>query len=349
MSNIGGLPYLFKDERFKDAKIYATTPVAKLGFYMFVDAFVSKLEQSDFNLLSDVDITTSFLNITEVKYKENIEIKYKDGEIVITPIPSGFSFGGACWKIGYKLHSILYAPQCAIESLYICDPFPYELFKNPNILITDSKYSKALPVQKYVIENKLKENILNLLENEKNIFIPCDSANICIDLIIKIEKILNEFSKNKSKESEKNEVNYKVLICGYSSYEIIESVKSLVEFMGSSISRQFYTYNENPFNLKYVQCIKDFNEYQEVRKSKNTRHIVLTSFESLDIGLSHKILPDILKDKDFFIFLVSYYEKKQSNTLKRLIKAFKNGDSSFRYREIKRIIDQEALSNILLI
>jgi Cft2 family RNA processing exonuclease len=268
---------------------------------------------------------------------------------VITPIPSGSSFGGACWRISYKLHTILYATQCAIESRYICDPFPYELYKAPNILITDSKYTKNLSVKKYVIENRFKDNMLTLVEKNKNIFIPCDSVNICIDLVIRIEKILDEFNNSKNKDNMQdsnrgdNSNGYKVLVCGYSSSEIIESVKSLVEFMGSSISQQFYTYNDNPFNLKYVKCIRDYKEYQEIKKSKNNKFIILSSFDSLDLGLSNKILPDILSNKDYFMLLVTYFEK--NNTMKKLIKIFRNGGTSFPYRDIKRIVDQDSLSN----
>jgi hypothetical protein len=46
------------------------------------------------------------------------------------------------------------------------------------------------------------------------------------------------------------QIVYKVLVCGYSSSEVVESVKSLIEFMGSSVSSQFYTYNDNPFTLQ---------------------------------------------------------------------------------------------------
>jgi Cft2 family RNA processing exonuclease len=288
LSNIGALPLLLKDQKFSDVKIYATTPVAKLGYYIFEDAFISKCEQTEFTKITDAEITASFLNLCEVKFKENIELKHKGNDLVITPITSGFSLGGSCWKINYKLYSIIYAPQFSIESKYICDPFPYELFKNStNMLITDAKCSKNISVQKYIIEKKLKKNITTCIEKSKNIFIPCDSANICIDLIIRLEKILDEYYFIKNKDDIKTETSeYRVLICGYSSHEIVESVKSLIEFMGSSISQQFYTYNENPFNFKYVVCVKDYSEYLDKKRS-GTKFIILSSFESLDTGLSY--------------------------------------------------------------
>jgi Cft2 family RNA processing exonuclease len=225
------------------------------------------------------------MNLTEVKFKENIELKHNDNEFIITPITSGYSLGGSCWRINYKLYSIIYAPQFSIESKFICDPFPYDLFKNnTNIFITDSNCSKTLSVQKTVIEKKFRKNMLMCLEKKKNIFIPCDSANICIDLVIRVEKILEDFYK--TKEEVKDIGEYKIMICGYSSHEIIESAKSLIEFMGYSVAQQFYTYNENPFSLKKVECIRDYEEYLQ-KKNNNNKYIILSSFESLDYGLSY--------------------------------------------------------------
>lgn len=257
LSNIGALPLLSKEENFKETKIYATTPVAKLGFYTEIDSYISKIESTEFHLMNDSDISSAFLNIMEVKFKENIKLTYHNTEIIITPVPSGQSLGGCAWKLNYKLYSIVYAPQFSIENKFICDPFPYELIKNPDLFITDAKCSSRLPVERIVIENEFRKNILDSIEKQKNIFIPSDIVNIGLEMVIRLEKILDEFysSKNINKEDLLKKENptisfYKVLVCGYTSYEMIESVKSLIEFMGSAISKQFYSYNENPFNLQ---------------------------------------------------------------------------------------------------
>lgn len=252
---LGALPLLNNMGKLKNCQIHCTTPVAKLGFYILSDSIFSNIEiNENFNYLKENDIREPFLNISEVKYKENIEIKLKDLEMIIFPVPSGASLGGCSWKINYKLQSIIYAPQYYLENKYICDPFPYEELKNPNYLITDSIFSNKLPLKKIAIENKFKKNLLTLIEKSKNIFIPCDIANMNLELIILIEKILDEFYLSKNKDDiNKANLQYKVVLCGYSSFEIVESVKSLIEFMGSSISRQFYSYNENPFSLKYLK------------------------------------------------------------------------------------------------
>jgi Cft2 family RNA processing exonuclease len=237
--------------KLKNCKIYCTTPIAKLGFYILLDSISAKIEiDENFNIFTEEDFQSPFSNIIEVKYKENKEIKLNDSEITIFPIPSGNSLGGSSWKIYYKLQSIIYAPEFNLENKYICDPFPYEDIKNPNYFITDSEYSNKFSLKKIVVENKFKKNLLNLIENDKHIFIPSDVANINLEIIISIEKILDNYFSSKNKDDVKKESNYKIILFGYSSRQIIESFKSIIEFMGATFAKEFYYYNEKSNYLK---------------------------------------------------------------------------------------------------
>ena len=249
------------------------------------------------------------------------------------------------------MHSFLYAPQFSIDSKFICDPFPYEQLKNPNLLLTDTKITSKIPVVKTFIEAEFRKRFVEALEKQKNIFIPSDSANISIELLIRIEKILDEYYFNKNKETSSNmfdvnnskrEYAYKVLVCGYSAPEIIESVKSLIEFMGTSIAQRFYGYNDNPFNLQYVQSVKDLKEYQEIKiKNSNiNKFIVISSFESLSFGLSYKLLPLILTDEEFNIFIVTRSYK--NSVLREIAKRVKDGVKIYQYKDVKRVVDVNA-------
>jgi Cft2 family RNA processing exonuclease len=347
-SHIGGLPLILKQENIKEAKVYATTPVAKLGFYIIADAFISKIETESldsFTILSDSEISSAFLNIVEVKYKENIKLSHHMSEILLLPLSSGSSIGGCCWKILYKLNSLIYAPNFSIENKFICDPFPYESLKISNVFITDSMFSVSskISLEKTVIESTFKKNMLECLNENKSIFIPSDSVNLSMELLIRLEKILDEFYLSKNRE-ETLKAGYKVLVCGYSSYEIIENVKSLIEFMGSSIASQFYSYSDNPFNLQYVQCVKDFKEYNDIVKNAQNaqmKFIVLSSFESLDVGISYKIFPEIVTNPDFRVFIVS--KSTKNSMLRDICRKIKEGESAFLYKEIRRVVEERPI------
>ena len=105
-------------------------------------------------------------------------------------------------------------------------------------------------MKKIVVEDRFKKNLLNLIENDKHIFIPADVANINLEIIISIEKILDKYFAGKNKDDLKKDSNHKIILFGYSSKQIIESFKSIIEFMGETFTKEYYYYNEKSNYLK---------------------------------------------------------------------------------------------------
>jgi Cft2 family RNA processing exonuclease len=114
--HVGGLPYLLKGDRFKDTEIYTTTPISKLGFYIILDAVISKLDVEEFLHFNDTDITEAFLRLKELNYDQKVKLNHNHTEILISPVSSGYSIGGCAWKIIYNRKTIIYAPQISIDS-----------------------------------------------------------------------------------------------------------------------------------------------------------------------------------------------------------------------------------------
>ena len=125
--------------------------------------------------------------------------------------------------------------------------------------------------------------MLNTIKLNRNIFIPSDSANFSLEIIIIIEKILSEYYI-KVKEENVQVQPYRILFCNYFSNEIIDDVKTQIEWMCSEISKQFYNFNENPFSFQYLQCVNSLQQFHELKKSN---HIIVASSESLDLGFSN--------------------------------------------------------------
>ena len=314
LNYIGGLPLIKSFELNADTDIYATTPIAKLGVYIMADAFISAMEANIKPLVNLVDsknnFSQNFFKIKDVKYHQSIKINASNNEddvVIITPIPSGKSLGGCAWKISYRLQSWIYAPEFSIEPRFITDAFNYENLKNKtDLVITDTLMTSTLSVVKIAIESEFKKKITELFSLKKTIFIPTDSVNTTLELIIRLEKIIDEFNNlyPKSDPSKSDsKPDYHVLVCGYCSTEITEGVKRLTEFMGTNISQQYYTYSDNPFNFKYISCAKDINDFNSIINQKKeqifpNRYVVLSSFASLNFGLSHIVLPTILENKE---------------------------------------------------
>ena len=244
------------------------------------------------------------------------------------------------WKITYKLHTWIYAPEFAIEPNFITDSFNYsELKKQIDLLITDTVMSSQLSVVKTAIESEFKKKMFELFELNKTIFIPTDSVNSSLELIIRFEKLIDEYM-NISSNSKKNDSfsEYRILICGYCSKEITEAIKRLTEFMGTVISQQYFLYTDNPFNFKYIQCAKNIDEYKAITQKSGThnyKYVVLSSFPSLNFGLSHTILPLILEDKDAVIIAIKLNDMNEC--IGEIIKGTKQIEYEKR-KVIKRLV-----------
>lgn len=344
LNYIGGLPLIKSFELNANTDIYATTPIAKLGVYIMADAFISAMEANIKPLVNLVDsknnFSQNFFKIKDVKYHQSIKINASNNEddvVVITPIPSGKSLGGCAWKISYKLQTWIYAPEFSIEPRFITDAFNYENLKNKiDFVITDTLMTSTLSVVKIAIESEFKKKISELFSLKKTIFIPTDSVNTTLELIIRLEKIIDEFSNSYPKsDPSKSEPkpDYHVLVCGYCSTEITEGVKRLTEFMGTNISQQYYTYSDNPFNFKYISCAKDINDFNSIINQKKeqlfpSRYVILSSFASLNFGLSHNVLPTILENKE--AALVTLTLRGYANTI---ADAFQYGKKTVEYEK----------------
>ena len=326
LTYFGALPLVKSFPKNSETKIYSTTPIVNLGIYVLIDAYISMLESKP-NAFENMNIsqetfTKLFFTINKINFLQSIKLnKYKtqknninisnknidDNEnedcITILSMPSGCTMGGSAWTINYRLYNFLYASEFSIEPKLITDPFPYKKLKKINFFITDNKYQKEGPFIRGFIEEDFNKEIRECFDKKLHIFVPSDNINCMLEMITKFEKLLDDYNENNMGKSDKME--YRVLACSYCSYEIIDGVKSLTEFLGAKISQQFYSFGDKPFNFQYVKCIKSYAEFQNEIKSdpskKNVRYIILATFETLNIGLGYSILPYVLADKNMIL------------------------------------------------
>ena len=172
ISYYGALPLIKSFPENSQTKVYATTPIVKLGVYSMIDTYISNLESDEKSLdhisISQETLLETFYKIHEINYLQPIKIKKEqnienniinninninneDDGLTIVSYPSGSSLGGASWTCSYFLFNFIYASEYSIEQKIISDPFPYKKLKKFNYLITDNKYQKEIPVLKKVI------------------------------------------------------------------------------------------------------------------------------------------------------------------------------------------------------
>ena len=355
ISYYGALPLIKSFPKNAQTKVFATTPIEKLGGYSMIDVYISNLE-SDENALNHISLTQetlleTFYNIQDINYlqpiklrsEQNLEIENinninnEDDSLTIIPIPSGSSLGGSVWTCSYKLFNFVYASEYSIEQRIISDPFPYKKLKKINFFITDNKYQNEIPVLRKIISDDFDKKIRESFEQKKSIFIPIDNINSMLEMAVKLGKLIDEYKENQNK-TERPE--YKILICNNCSKEILEGIKSLTEFLGQKSSQQFFSSGDSPLDLEDVICIKTLEEYNIEKAKINMKYIILASFESLNIGLGYSLLPLLLSDKNLIMINI-YKEIDLYSTFNTIIKEVKISKNNKLYYKEKKVLERK--------
>ena len=347
----GALPLIKSFPYNSETKVYATTPIANLGIYVMIDAYISNLESGENALdhfkISQESLSKIFYNINKINFLQSVILNkssiFNDNMnendiLTVVSIPSGTSIGGSAWTCNYRLFDFVYASQFSIEPKIIADPFPYKKLKKINFFITDNKYQKEVPIVRKVIDEDFDKKIRESFENKKNIFIPTDNINSMLEMITKFEKLLDEYKEAYSNKIDKPE--YKILVCSNCSNEIVEGLKSLTEFLGKKISQQFCSFGEKPFNFEDAICIKNLDEFKNEINKKNIKYIILATFETLNIGLGYSILPYLLIDKNVVMINI-FREYDIHSVFGNIIKEVKNlRNNIISYKE-KKVVERK--------
>lgn len=333
--------------------IYATTPIVKLGVYAMIDAYLSNLE-SDVDSLNHISISQKsideiFFNINEINYLEPIKLKSEinseidiinnDDILTIKSFPSGSSLGGSAFNCSFRLFNFVYAPEYSIENKIISDPFPYKKLSKINFFITDNRFQNEIPILRKVIEEDFDKKIRESLEQKKTIFIPTDSINSMLEMVMKLGKLLDEYKENYA-QNRTERPEYKILICNNCSSEIIEAIKSLTEFLGHKLTQQFFSSGDKPIDFEDVICIKSLEEYNKEINKINMKYIILATFESLNIGLGYSLLPFLLNNKNVIMINI-YREMELNSTFNTIIKEIKYSKNNILNYKEKKVLERK--------
>ena len=355
LNYFGALPLIKSFPKNISTKVYATTPIVKLGVYVMIDAYISNLESElnslDHIQISQISLIETFYNISEINYLQPILLKSElnseinlnnnDDMLTVISVPSGSSLGGSCWNCSYRLFNFVYAPEYCIDNKIISDPFPYQKLKKINYFITDNKFQNEVPIIRKIIEEDFNKKIKEALEQKKNIFVPTDNVNAMLEMVVKFGKLLDDYNENYA-QNRTERPEYKILICSNCSNEIIEGIKSLTEFLGHKMTQQLFSSGDKPIDFENVICIKNLEEYNKEINKINMKYIILASFESLNIGLAYSLLPLLLSDKN--LILINIYKEIDSfSNFNNLIKDINYMNSNlFNYKE-KKVLERKVL------
>jgi cleavage and polyadenylation specificity factor subunit 2 len=344
--HLGALPYAMKHLGLS-APVYATEPVFRLGLLTMYDHFLSRWQVSDFDLFTLDDVDSAFQNIVRLKYSQNYLLNDKGEGIVIAPHVAGHLLGGTVWKITKDGEDVVYAVDFNHRKEKHLNGTVLGSFVRPAVLITDAYNALNNQVYKRKQDQNFVDALVKVLASGGSVLLPVDTAGRVLELLLILEEYWTQ-----------RRLKYPIHFLTNVSTSTVDFVKSFLEWMNDSISKEFEQDRNNPFLLKNVTLI--INK-EELEKLGDAPKVVLASMASLEVGFSHDIFVEMANDTKN---LVLFTEKGQFGTLARMLqvdpppKAVKVtvskriplvGDELKAYEEEKeRIKKEEALKAILI-
>lgn len=297
--------------------VICTLPVSKLGRVLLYDIYLNdqmegldegrsmptsrtRAAQRIWNL-DDVDYCLS--KVKTVKYNQTYDIGVTEENIriTVTALPSGRTIGGSMWRIDVGASSVLYAVDVNLRREGLLDGADVDgLPKNPCLLIMEgsspeSRSSSESTVMKIdgsastmkkgkkadiaTSSKNLLSTVLNVLRNDGNVLIPCESAGRVLDVLYMLAMHWR---------SEQGIQQYPLVFLSPMASHVMEYARSQLEWMSDPVCRGFYNRQANPFNLPEVLMMTSIRELDKINSS--APKVVVATDASLNFGLAKELL-----------------------------------------------------------
>lgn len=274
---LGALPYLL--ERGFKGKVYATFPIKILGKLIFRERCKHFEVFRKETKYTDAQIDLSFDIISGIKYLQPIDISQ---DISIMAYNSGHSLGGTVWKISKDTENIVFGTKFDHRKTNHLNGIDMASLPKNSLCVFDTGYAKQEVTNRKDRNRFLKEVVEQRLQMGKKILIII-SYNEFLEVSLVLDEILRSCSSPNTKK------NTRAACIGFSARKFSEMIKSMVEWAGDNVTKEFMESKENPFSFK---CIDFFRNYTQM----NTENRVFITFE--DFGYTCKILQSLCEDKE---------------------------------------------------
>eukprot|EP01138_Halocafeteria_seosinensis_P010740 gb/GECG01010968.1/.p1 GENE.gb/GECG01010968.1/~~gb/GECG01010968.1/.p1 ORF type:complete len:833 (+),score=103.21 gb/GECG01010968.1/:1-2499(+) len=304
LAHVGALPYLIGKLKCR-APVLMTIPVHKMGQMFLYDAFLSVNDMRDVDIITLDQIDNAFRQVEydgqchQLRYFEEVYLK----DIKLVAGPSGRVLGGAIWSISKGAEHIIYAVDWSHRSeLHVAETSLASLteFQHPTVLITDA-YEALDPLHKERAmmqksntvskEQSISNAALYSLRSGGNVLFAGDCAGRVLELLLRLDESWNP--------------NYPLVFLNHVAKNILQFVKTELEWMNEKIVRKFVKDNENPFDLKHVQVVNSLQALKQIKSPK----CVVTSLPSLDYGFSRTLFTEWCDNSKNAVFLLQRSEE----------------------------------------
>ncbi|ORX89542.1 hypothetical protein K493DRAFT_233166 [Basidiobolus meristosporus CBS 931.73] len=305
LAHLGAFPYAYSKLGLS-CPVYATLPTQNMGRMCMLDVALSKKNATEFDLFTVEEIDTAFDKITILRYSQPTGLSGMPKGILITAYAAGHTIGGTIWKIKKDTDEIVYAVDYNHKkerhldgTVLHANGVVLESLFRPSVLITDAYNSLAVHAARKYRENALFESIISTLRNGGNVLVPVDSSSRVLEIAYVLDHLWNS-----------QRLSFPLLFYTHKSYRTTQFAKSMLEWMSDSITKQFESARENPFDLKNVRLC---HKQSDLAKHHGPK-IILASCISMETGYSRDLLVEWGADPKNTVILTS---RGPPNTLAR--------------------------------
>ncbi|CAG8545924.1 6099_t:CDS:10, partial [Ambispora leptoticha] len=307
LAHLGAFPYAYGNFGLT-CPVYATVPVVHMGRMCMYDCYQSKANEEEFDTFALDNVDAAFEKVTQLKYSQPTALTGKCQGITITAYSAGHTIGGTLWKIKKDTEEIVYAVDYNHKKEKHLDGTVLHLngevleaLSRPSLMITDAYNSLIVHPPRKFRDNALFETIIKTLQNEGNVLIPTDSSARVLELAYLLDQ-----------HWAANHISYPLILMTHQSYRTLQYAKSMLEWMGDAINRQFDTSRENPFEFRYLRLC---HRYKDLTKYPGLK-VVLASNVSLETGYARELFLEWGTDKRNVLILT---DRGPPNSLARYL------------------------------
>lgn len=273
---VGALPYFLR-QNFK-GKIYATFPVKILGKLILRERCQHLKVFRGEERYSEKDVEDAFESIYGIKYLQPVEITRN---ITIVAYNSGHVLGGTIWKISKETENIVFGLRFDHRRTNHLNGIDMASLPKKALCIFDTGYVTQKLITRKDRNNFLKDLLEKRLGLRKKVLII-----VGYDEFPEISLVLDEILWSYSAQCSKD---VRASCIGFSARKFAELIKSMVEWSGENVTKEFMDAKENPFSFNHIDF---FQAYTQM----NVDSHVFVTFE--DFGYTSKIFELLSKDKE---------------------------------------------------
>ncbi|OAG31432.1 cleavage and polyadenylation specificity factor subunit 2 [Nematocida displodere] len=238
VASLGALVYL--ETLGIKVPIIGTVPIKILGRIEVMER-LRTLKEFQGREIATARVDEAFDRIIPLKYMQTYELAE---DVIIGPFNSGSSLGGAIWKIQSNGQEWVVFDRVNHRKEAHLDGMDISSIKNSTGIIVNSSVAGQPPSTRKARDKALMDAIASAARKEGKVFIPTSFSQL-----LEIVTTIHNCDTSRS-----------VSMALYSFYgkKYFDSIKTILEWAGSSILQKFNQEKENPFNLPrlsfYDEC-----------------------------------------------------------------------------------------------